>query len=119
MNKRKIKFYRTKSFVKLSREWQRKLEEDKFPEIESKWGLLISQDTRTIGYANACRISDFYSMLGNFISHKKLPIEDKKILSLYMEDKSIQEIADAMGRGTTKIKTTIRRYKAEVLQARK
>lgn len=100
-----------KEFMQLKSEWDEKLRDSGFKDIEDSSGRLKSYDRRTQSFGDRQSILEFFLALDHFLESKKdIPTNDRRILELYSCGVKITHISDKTRMGKTTIKETIKRY---------
>lgn len=109
-----------KEFMELKAEWDKKLKESGFHDIEDLHGRLKSHDIRTKAFIDRNAILEFFLALDTYLEQTKdLPSVERRILELYSCGIHIKQIAIKLDLGRTKIKDTIRKYRLIVLNIRR
>jgi len=102
-------------FKKLRKEWNRRLKESGFDDIENEKGQLNQYNRRTIAFDNRDALFDFYTRLDHFIeSTRVFPKYHRKILTLYSKGSSSRQIERVIGKSHTWICWVINQYKKKV-----
>lgn len=113
------KFYKTSQFVQLQSEWDEKLRQSGFVDIEDDYGMLRTPDSRTVSFKNREKIRDFFAEVGHFVSHNvDLPEREKRVLTLYAEGVYLVKIAEEIRMSLNTVKNIIYKYKRIIMGCR-
>lgn len=104
-----------KPFSALKAEWDLRLEQTGFDDIEDRYGRLKSPDTRTISFEDREAVLEFYLALDAFLNANKLPRRDRRILELHSCGIQTVKIAGMTKVPLRTVKWLIRRYKLIIL----
>lgn len=119
------KYYNTKEFKALSQEWQARLKETGFSDIEITTpnagegvrSLLRGRPRALVHNQNARKINDFFAKLDGFLAEAGavLPPVDKSILELWSQGSYIVDIAKACACNERTVRRRLSYYKVLVM----
>ena len=79
-------FFKTSEFLALKKEWEEKLKQSGFVDIENDKGLINSYNHRTNIYRTKEETSRFYSLLTDYLNDTQtINVRDRLVLTLYSE----------------------------------
>ena len=97
-------------FLKSKAEWDRRLAESGFEDIEAP-NKALKPNLRTVAWTNRDRIRDFFLALDSYLSKTALPERDRAVLEAYSAGKYIKDIAVLVNQSRSTVKNVIRRYR--------
>jgi len=117
------KFFQTKEFQALNREWKVKLAKDGFHDIENEREALVQKhDSRTVSFRNRTKIRDFYLKLDHYLTNTPgVPDKHRQVLALYAVGtfiKGKKGIVAQTGLTHKQVRNIVDKYKAILLHTR-
>jgi hypothetical protein len=113
--------YRSAQFKALKSEWDRKLADSGFQDIESTHGSLKTQDRRTISWEHRELIADFFTALGHYLHNHAQIMQphERMVLELYVTGARVKGrggIAERVGLHYQTCFKIIRLTKVKIMQ---
>lgn len=111
-----MKFYQSRKFKKLSKEWTEILKKTGFDDIEDDRGNLKNHDLRTTGFHSRDIIADFFTSIGTYLSETRgIPKRDRRVLERYAKGEWITHISKEMRIGYSTVRKIIATHKPRIL----
>lgn len=104
-----------KDYLELQREWNLKLKESGFVDIEDAKNRLKTPDSRTQNFQDREALLNFFLELDCYLQHNDLPEKHRRILELYSQGLRLNQISIAQSISLTVIKDVISKYKKKIL----
>jgi hypothetical protein len=107
-----MKFTKKQEFIKLQDEWDKKLAQEGFKDIEDRKGNLKRHDIRTQAYQNQIRIREFFLLLDHLLTnYPDIPPFERKVLELYSQGQRLNLIVQEVHASDRHVRNVITRYK--------
>lgn len=110
-----VSSFKSQQFLKLRAQWNKKLEDEGFSDIESNRERLKEYDRRTLTFDTKEMVFEFFYRLDHFLTEHEndphIPELHKKILSFYSQGRQIIEIAKEVGLSDRTLRRILAPYK--------
>jgi len=113
------KFYKTKEFLEIQKEWSKRLEEDGFTDKERPNGdMRTESDASSYNYEG---VRDFFIRLDHFMFHyDRMPRFHRRVMELYTAGATTAEITKKLRiKGPKRVRAVIELYKGLILAINK